>query len=181
MRMVDHCAKLQATGLLLRLPQLSLVSCWCRAAKHTLLPNETVYTNVFFPVPQAEELYIRGFLPSIDNTHLTHHLVAYLCVDEMAAYTVAAAGEAVQPESAEFNGALLPVTCGYPLKYTARAGLRRIRQNLQEMWWALWLCMHMVQCAWDLFALQGDTGMPQGPNSTCYISCWLKPASHVAT
>lgn len=105
---VDHCTKLQAIELF-RLLQLNFVSRWCRVAKHTLLPNETVYTNVFFPVPQAEELYIRGFLPSIDNTHLTHHLVAYLCVDEMAAYTDAAAGVAVQPESAEHNGVLLPV------------------------------------------------------------------------
>jgi len=77
----------------------------CRIRKHRLMANETVYANAYFPVPDNETLYIVGFLPSIDNLHLTHHLVAYLCLDEMAAYTTAGPGQAVNPESAEVNGA----------------------------------------------------------------------------
>lgn len=68
------------------------------------MANETVYSNAFFPVPQDEALYIVGFLPNIDNMHLTHHLVAYFCLGEMAAYTSAEPGHAVNPESAEMNG-----------------------------------------------------------------------------
>lgn len=69
------------------------------------MPNETIYTHAYFPMPEDEELYIIGFLPIIDNRHLTHHLIAYLCIDEVAAYTTARPGEAVEPQSAELNGA----------------------------------------------------------------------------
>lgn len=86
----------------------------CRVKKHKLMPNETIYTNAFFPMPDDEELYIVGFLPRIVNTHLTHHLIAYLCVDEVAAYTRARPGEAVEPQSPELNGAAHTCAHGGP-------------------------------------------------------------------
>jgi hypothetical protein len=46
---------------------------------HTLLPNETMYTRTYFPLPTDKDYYIVGFLADIVNKIHTHHFVAYFC------------------------------------------------------------------------------------------------------
>lgn len=51
----------------------------CRVQDHALLPNETMYTRTFFPIPQDQDYYIVGFLADIVNKVHVHHFVAYFC------------------------------------------------------------------------------------------------------
>jgi hypothetical protein len=74
-----------------------------RVADHTLMSNETVYTNVFFPIPQDKAIYVVGFSADIVNTKRVHHIVAYLCQDDISKYN-ATAGATNEPASEEENG-----------------------------------------------------------------------------
>jgi hypothetical protein len=47
----------------------------CRVQEHTLLPNETVYTAVFFPMNIQEDSYIVGFSTDVQNPIHLHHFV----------------------------------------------------------------------------------------------------------
>jgi hypothetical protein len=51
----------------------------CRVQEHTLMPNETVYTRVYHPIPQDRDYYIVGFLANIVNKIHMHHMVASFC------------------------------------------------------------------------------------------------------
>jgi hypothetical protein len=68
------------------------------------MPNMTVYTKVFFPLPIDKEYHTVGFGATIDNKKRTHHMVGHLCKNEMSNHTSKQAGEAVQPASEEENG-----------------------------------------------------------------------------
>jgi hypothetical protein len=57
--------------------------CQCRIQEHTLLPNETMYTRSYFPLPQDKDYYIVGFLAKIVNKIHTHHFVAYFCTADI--------------------------------------------------------------------------------------------------
>jgi hypothetical protein len=49
--------------------------CTCRAQEHTILPNETVYTRVIFPLPRDKDYYVVGILADIVNKIHVHHFV----------------------------------------------------------------------------------------------------------
>lgn len=85
----------------------------CRVQEHALLPNETVYTHVYFPLDLDEDLYIVGFSTKVVNAVHLHHFVVYLCtvgIDELYDDPTNPAGFPQQPAKAEDNGA--PVPCG---------------------------------------------------------------------
>jgi hypothetical protein len=55
----------------------------CRVQEHTLMPNETVYTRVYHPIPQDRDYYIVGFLANIVNKIHMHHMVASFCTADI--------------------------------------------------------------------------------------------------
>lgn len=98
-----------------------------RVDDHTLMSNETVYTNVFFPIPQDKALYVVGFAADIDNTKRVHHIVAYLCNEDISKYN-ATAGATKEPASEEENGVHLWLS-SYA---TAVWSWRGVRENLSK-------------------------------------------------
>jgi hypothetical protein len=53
----------------------------CRVDNHTLLANETIYTRVYFPLPQDKDYYIVGFLADIVNKVHVHHFIVRFCTE----------------------------------------------------------------------------------------------------
>ena len=79
----------------------------CRVQEHTLLPNETVYTDAFFPLDLEEDLYVVGFYTKVVNAVHLHHFVVSLCTEgiEQLYDSPQEPGFPQQPASAANNGA----------------------------------------------------------------------------
>lgn len=56
----------------------------CRVQEHALLPNETIYTRAYFPLPQDQDYYIVGFLADIVNKIHVHHFVVTFCTEPVS-------------------------------------------------------------------------------------------------
>jgi hypothetical protein len=84
----------------------------CRVLEHTLLPNETIYTQVFLPLDLDKDLYVVGFASEVVNPVHLHHFVTYLCTDDVEQLysPPLPAGSPQEPKSAENNGAMLSKT-----------------------------------------------------------------------